>query len=399
MNSLLAKLVKFSEQSHDVKNSQFLDQKVQSDSLIIINPQLDSSTREQLNEVFLECSSKFDFPTLWVASSGTSISSGTTPKLYCHTFETLISSAASVCRHFELSEKDHFGVTLPLWHVGGLGLFFRARFCSSKLSIYDQPWNPNHFLKWLTDNMITVFSLVPTQLFDLVKEKLQCPCNAKVVFLGGDRLDSRLKLQAKELGWPVVETYGMTEMGSMIGVRKENDYQSLPHVQVSISEESFLKFSGPSMIKGFGQYVNGQLIWSSFENQSCLQSEDVGELVNPNSFKVLGRVNDFVKINGEGINLNHVHESVCQFLRSDLSDSEVLNKIRFVVRAMDDERKGKRLGLFVEGDLVGLPTPAVQQKISKLVERYNQQCMPLARIQNIQFENLKRNSMGKVIRT
>ncbi|HSX13342.1 MAG TPA: AMP-binding protein [Chlamydiales bacterium] len=123
--------------------------------------------------------------------------SGTTgtPKIAILSFRSLLTNAQY---SIPLDPTDCYLLSLPLYHVGGIGIILRC--ILAKASIVLDKNNPN----------ITHLSFVPTQLY----RETPIYKNLKCILLGGApcfSIPSHL---------PIFATYGLTEMGSMVYVRK-----------------------------------------------------------------------------------------------------------------------------------------------------------------------------------
>src|SRR5207253_1068669 len=77
-------------------------------------------------------------------------------------------------------------------------------------------WNPARTVKKWKDRKVTLTSLVPTQVFDLVSANLTAPKNLRAAVIGGGALDPSLYLKARELGWALLPSYGLTECASQV---------------------------------------------------------------------------------------------------------------------------------------------------------------------------------------
>jgi len=73
---------------------------------------------------------------------------------------------------------------------------------------------------------------VPTQLLRLVEAGIAPPARLRIALTGGGPLSCELAERARTAGWPVRETYGLTEMGSMTTL----DGVPLPGVRLRISD-------------------------------------------------------------------------------------------------------------------------------------------------------------------
>lgn len=141
-----------------------------------------------------------DYPFLYVLSSG---SSGK-PKGIGHSLFTLSHSAVALIKILKMKQKEISLLNLPVSHVGGLMIFWRAFFSggavSTKLVRFDY------------------VSLVPLQLERWLQnsEKRLLLKQSKAILIGGAILSKELRQRADSEGLHFFETYGMTETASLV---------------------------------------------------------------------------------------------------------------------------------------------------------------------------------------
>ena len=89
---------------------------------------------------------------------------------------------------------------------------------------------------------ITVASLVPTQLARLLEAGRRRPRRCACVMLGGAPADPTLLARARDAGWPVAPTYGLTQACSAVALAEPGDIETsgrsrCPGVSVSIARD------------------------------------------------------------------------------------------------------------------------------------------------------------------
>jgi len=134
--------------------------------------------------------------------------------------KAFLHSACLANKNLQASTKDKWLISLPLYHVGGISILARAFLSGSSYFINKEAWNPNSFKRQIEREKITLSSLVPTQVYDLVGKGLKAPSSLRVLLVGGDFLSSSLYQKARDLGWPLLLCYGATETSSHIAVSK-----------------------------------------------------------------------------------------------------------------------------------------------------------------------------------
>ena len=106
-------------------------------------------------------------------------------------------------------------MSLPLFHVGGLAIFFRSLLSGSSVVI---PSKNKSLIQNLEKNQITHLSLVPTQLQRILKTDKGSNSlrEMKLILLGGSAIPESLMEQSSRLGLKLKTTYGSTEMASQV---------------------------------------------------------------------------------------------------------------------------------------------------------------------------------------
>ncbi|HUF61432.1 MAG TPA: AMP-binding protein [Verrucomicrobiales bacterium] len=172
----------------------------------------------------------------------------------CLTREALLASARSVNTSLGAQPDDHWFIAVPTWHVGGFSIFARARLSGSRVSSFRDSWEPRRFRDALAAAQSTLCSLVPTQIYDLVRFQCRSPRHLRVLLAGGAALDPRLHEQALQLGWPVRATFGMTETASQIAAQRRSAVEApllvLDGWQVREGPDALLEVRGPALFSG-----------------------------------------------------------------------------------------------------------------------------------------------------
>ncbi|MGB6222202.1 AMP-binding protein [Haloferula sp.] len=299
--------------------------------------------------------------------------------------DALLFSAAVVNRHLEVFEDSCWGLALPLNHVGGFGVVARAFEAGSRLDCFREKWNPARFTSWLAEGCVSHVSLVPTQVHDLVKTGLRAPSSLKVVVVGGGGLDQTIGGAARDLGWPVLASYGMTEAGSQIATQSlellELPYscgpiEVLPHWEVKIEGGGCIAIRGESLFSG--ELIRVGREWSfSKRAGDWYVTKDLGRLDEAGLLPT-GRSDALVKILGELVDPVAVER--------ELGVPDVL------VVALPDPRKEHHLVAVYED-------PAIGKRVENLVTAYNGSAAGFLRIDRVvQVDAIPRGDLGKVRR-
>lgn len=278
-------------------------------------------------------------------------SSGTTGgdlKGYALSKEALFTNAKAVNEHFNLSKDDVWGLSLPIYHVGGLSVLARAHLLGNKIIDARGAW-----LKALDE--VTITTVVPTQVYDLVKNGIKPSKNLRYLVVGGDFLSTSLQEKAQDLGWPVVRTFGMSEVSSQLA--SGNDLKVLPIHEVKTNAEKVLLVKSKSLFTLefiLGEKFKVTLASDLLDQDGFYMTKDRVE-INHGTLKHLGRINDEVKISGHLVNLLELKNELSGFLLKH----GLYNQMEFSLE--DDERKGKKLVLLT------LSHNQLTEEISKLI--------------------------------
>lgn len=253
-------------------------------------------------------------------------------------------SAAAVNRHLHVGETACWGLTLPLHHVGGFGVVARSHEAACRLAEFTGKWDAARFSEWCAALSVTHVSLVPTQVFDLVRAGLEAPRSLQVVVVGGGCLDESTGRAARALGWPVLASYGMTETGSQIATQTpqllESPYQSAPLPLLDIWEvandrDGRLLVSGPALFSGTVTEGDGVRGWHPRTGDWHATSDRVH--VDGRQLTPLGRMDSVIKVLGELVDPEAIERELIDLSREELRAGS------FAVIALPDERAGHRL--------------------------------------------------------
>lgn len=292
---------------------------------------------------------------------------------------SFLRSAVAVNRHLEATADERWMLALPTFHVGGMAIGARAYAAGSEVVVNAGKWDPVDFGRRLEQEGIGLVSLVPTQLVDLLRTGVWAPSGLRKVLIGGGRLSDEAYTEAVRLGWPVVETYGMTETGSQVatsaGIGRE--LRLLPIWQARLNAEGQLMLRGEAMMSGYVRCDRDSLVYDPLPRDGWFVTGDVVE-IERGVIRVIGRADRCVKVLGELVSLDEVADQV-QACCAPCGE--------VVVMARADERAGAVLWACVEGE--GLRPGCL--------DVYHAGCHPLHRIEDcVVVDELPRSPLGKV---
>lgn len=231
------------------------------------------------------------------------------------TKQAMLTSAAAVNAHFNITAQDHWMLALPTHHVGGFGILARAHLSSSPVTRLEGKWNAMAFVEACNTVRATLASLVPTQIFDIVSARLACPPSMRVVLVGGGAVSPEIAHSAQQLGWPVCRTYGMTETASQVASQAQDgdEMEVLSIWDLSTDAEGVLTIRGSALAQGYATQGHGKWIWQPIPPETGLRTRDRVELWSDgckNLLRFVAREAGIVKILGELVSLSPIQERI-----------------------------------------------------------------------------------------
>lgn len=330
-------------------------------SHVLLNPRMPDRERTALESYVIPLPGH-----IWLATSGTTGAL----KMTALSKDAMLASAAAVNRRLESTAGDVWCCVLPTFHVGGLGIYARAHLSGAK--VVAMPWGADEFAK---KKGITLASLVPAQVSDLVSAGLRAPASLRAIVVGGGALSSELYEGARRLGWPVLPSYGMTETCSQVATAEPGSpaLMMLDHAVAGVEADGRLRFQGSSLLTGYGTAEG----FIDPRQDGWFVTNDIGE-VHERALRVIGRSGEFVKIGGELValaRLDRIAESVAG--------------AKAAVVAMPDARLGHVIWLAVE--------PGIDE--AAVAREYDERVLPFERVrQVVRVARLPRTELGKLKR-
>lgn len=276
----------------------------------------------------------------------TSGSSGE-PKGVALSIGNLYYNALGSNANIRLAPGDSWHLSLPLFHVGGIGIVFRSILAGSQIFIAAN-FESSTVSQLIDRAEVTHISLVPTMLQRLIasREFRSFPISLKAILLGGAPLGPQLRDQITNLGVPAITSYGMTETASQITATAPGESRDklatsgrvLPHATIRINSDGNLGV-GEILVKG--EVVCRRILGSDssrFTADGWLRTGDIGRLDAGGYLTVLGRKDDMFISGGENIFPQEITDLVEQY--REVSAAAVI--------AVPDKEWGERPLLFVE---------------------------------------------------
>ncbi|MCU0514720.1 MAG: o-succinylbenzoate--CoA ligase [Anaerolineae bacterium] len=271
-----------------------------------------------LRDTFLSGDIFLDDPAAILFTSGTS----GTPKGAVLTNGNFFYSAAAAAFHLGTLPDDRWLCVLPLYHVGGLSILYRASLYGICVDLHPR-FEVERVQQALARQPITLVSLVPTMLHRLLAHH-SGPWNAalRAVLLGGAAAPPELLARCQVEGIPVATTYGLTEAASQVATAPVNAISAptradLPAAfvgrpllfnRVRIADEAGqtlppdtpgeIVLSGPTLMQG---YYNDPEATARALRGGELYTGDLGYVDAEGHLYILQRRSDLILTGGENV--------------------------------------------------------------------------------------------------
>lgn len=361
------------------------------ESVLFLNDHLGGARKmeiaAQVNQ-FLKSSTAITSPSLLIPTSGTTSHN---LKIVVLKKENVLNAAKKANAYLKTQTTHNWLVSLPLHHVAGLSILARAFLNKNKIYYWNK-WDPAMFIKNLSSWNIHYCSLVPTQIFDLISQKLPAPKNVKTVLVGGSALPDSHRQQMKQLGWPLLKTFGMTETAAFISTCENNDeyYDPLPGVNVKLDLNDRLAIKTDSLFDGYiiekeTHISSDQWQFQPIQRYDGFWSTEDRAVLNGNQFQILGRDQGIIKIKGELVNTQNLNQKL-----SDVSTQiePILNTP--ILHFFPNERDEHELFVVVSKD-------QNEANLKSVIKRFNELVLPYERVNwYIVVNEIPRTDLGKI---
>lgn len=256
-------------------------------------------------EVEVQPLSNSHVPPSWATGASVIVAtSGSTgvPKLALLSLSSLLASARTSAPACALTRHDRWQLSLPLFHVGGLGILFRSLVTGSSISLTRSD-------DAIAEAATTHLSLVPTQLYRLLRDanRREVLRQKRCLMLGGAPIGTRLLREAIEMELPVMTTYGLTEMGSVVTLASKPVIledgtvslgRPLPGREIRLSSDGEVLTRGETLFKG---YITTDGLLLPTNEEGWFATGDLGEMLSDGTLAIIGRKDTQFVSGGENI--------------------------------------------------------------------------------------------------
>ena len=238
------------------------------------------------------------------------------PKAALHSLGNHIHNAQLSNRNIPLAQGDRWLLSLPLFHVAGIGVVFRCLLGGAAVVIPD----PGAELAvTIRDAGVTHVSLVATQLYRLLQTELGIRAlrPLKAILLGGSGMPESLVREAHALGLRIHTSYGMTEMSSQVTTTRPCDPiekvltsgAPLDPAALRVSSEGEIQVRGRTLFLG---YLRDGQVDRPMTSDGWFATGDLGQLDSDGYLRVTGRRDNMFVAGGENIQPEEIEAALCR---------------------------------------------------------------------------------------
>ena len=253
-----------------------------------------------------------DDPALLVYTSGTT----GRPKGALLTHRNLLASATAVNLAWRWAPEDRLLLTLPLFHLHGLGVGLNGSLCAGAQIILRPKFDPGDVAE-MAGHGATLFFGVPAMYQRLAEaDRLRSLRHLRLLVSGSAPLPAALAHQVSgATGQFPLERYGMTETVMLTS----NPYQGprkpgtvgfpLPGVHLRLAPEGGeVQVRGPNVISGY--YRNPDANSEAFTVDGWFRTGDLGEFDGDGYLRLIGRSKELIITGGYNVYPREVEEAI-----------------------------------------------------------------------------------------
>ncbi|MCP4639834.1 MAG: o-succinylbenzoate--CoA ligase [bacterium] len=277
-----------------------------------------------------------DIATITMTSGSTG-----TPKAAALTLRNHLANARASNANIRLAPGDCWLLSLPLYHVAGLGVLFRCMLGGATVVV---PEPDDDLAACIERYRVTHVSLVTTQL----RRTLGVAGGAatlrrlKAILLGGSAIPESLTREAVEEGLNLFTTYGLTEMASQATTTSAGasiddlltSGRPLSPNTVRISDAGEIEVCGDTLFAG---YWTGTGLERPLADDGWFVTGDLGAFDDERRLRVLGRHDNLFVSGGENMHPEEIERRLCA----------LEGIVEAVVVPVDDDEFGARPVAFV----------------------------------------------------
>ncbi|WP_321288623.1 AMP-binding protein [uncultured Sunxiuqinia sp.] len=276
----------------------------------------------------------------------TSGSTGT-PKTIKLNKDFVAASAQRTIQYFNLKKSDRILHCLPTRYIAGKLMVVRALLGELDLHIVD----PTTDFQFLKQKHFKFAAMVPKQVHKLlINNPNSYPeRNLEFLLIGGSAVPQSLINELQSVSTHCYSSYAMTETATHIALQKLNGknqdqfYHCLDNIKVQLSPDNCLEIFMPGL------------------NQQPIKTNDLAELADQKTFRVLGRADNVIISGGIKFSPEQLERKLEPFISS-----------AFSISSLPHETLGQQLILIVEGEEDQNLIHQIQTICSQQLSKYEQ---------------------------
>ncbi|MGH8610701.1 MAG: class I adenylate-forming enzyme family protein [Gammaproteobacteria bacterium] len=231
------------------------------------------------------------------------------PKAAILSRRAFLASAAASARNIPLGSLDRWLLMMPLAHVGGVSIVTRclaARACVVTGYAIGR-FDPRPIAVAIEEHSVSLMSAVPTMLKRFLDElpTWRPPASLRAILVGGAPMSSDLLELARDRGYPILTTYGLTEACSQVSAQR---FGSRPCPSIGAGEplegvevrlvEGEIQMRGPTLLSGY--WSHGRVL-NPFSPDGWFATGDLGFFDEGGRLHLKGRRDDLIITGGENV--------------------------------------------------------------------------------------------------
>jgi o-succinylbenzoate---CoA ligase len=279
------------------------------------------------------------------------------PKAALLSYGNLYYNALGSNENISFGPDDRWLVGLPLYHVGGLGILFRAFIGGGSVVLPEPGFD---LARQIAMHHITHISVVNKQLYDLVNldGEFSGAHTLKAVLVGGSAISTKLIGRALNAGFPIHTSYGLTEMASQVTTTSVQDRVDGVHSSGKVLRYRQIRIvDGEILVRGecqFQGYLTGTGVERAIGTNDWFHTRDLGTINDQGYLTVQGRMDNMFISGGENIQPEEIERIL-------LNMPQVQEAM---VVPVDDEEYGDRPVAFIQSSPgTNLDEEAIRQSL------------------------------------
>ena len=239
------------------------------------------------------------------------------PKAVALSHRAFLASARASASRLGGEDGDRWLASLPFAHVGGLSVLTRCLEMRRPLVMTPTQesasagLDPAETMAWAEEHRVTLLSLVPTMLRQLLDRSIAPPTSLRAVLLGGAAAPPSLVAEGLSAGWPLWLTYGLTEACSQVATGPAGGGSGAPllaGIEARVVDEAVggvLEIRGDVLFSGYEPDGTRRkpTDWFRTGDRARLQGDRI---------EILGRADDVIVTGGENVHPAEVEAALLE---------------------------------------------------------------------------------------